>query len=79
MLSSVSDESLFTHPNRGIDLVNASTINPTTLGWVHATWGYDQMYNRIRACNITVEKLTGADNAITDEAVKTKLLGQAYF
>lgn len=79
MLSSVSDESLFTHPNRGIDLVNASTINPTTLGWVHATWGYDQMYNRIRACNITVEKLTGADNAITDEAVKAKLLGQAYF
>ncbi|WP_448633661.1 RagB/SusD family nutrient uptake outer membrane protein [Pedobacter panaciterrae] len=79
MLSSVSDESLFTHPNRGIDLVNASTINPTTLGWVHVTWGYDQMYNRIRACNITVEKLTGTDNAITDEAVKSKLLGQAYF
>ena len=79
MLSSVSDESLFTHPNRGIDLVNASTINPTTLGWVHVTWGYDQMYNRIRACNITVEKLTAADNAITDEAVKAQLLGQAYF
>lgn len=79
MLSSVSDESLFTHPNRGIDLVNSSTINPTTLGWVHATWGYDQMYIRIRACNITIEKFTAADNAITDQALKSKLLGQAYF
>lgn len=37
------------------------------------------MYNRIRACNITIEKLTAADNAITDEATKGKLLGQAYF
>lgn len=79
MLSSVSDESLFTHPNRGIDLVNAGTINPTTLGWVHVTWDYNQMYNRIRSCNITVERLTAADNVITDETVKNQLLGQAYF
>nr|WP_068893228.1 RagB/SusD family nutrient uptake outer membrane protein [Pedobacter panaciterrae] len=79
MLSSVSDESLFTHPNRGIDLVNAGTINPTTLGWVNSTWGYNPMYNRIRACNITIERLTGTDNAITDQTIKDQLLGQAYF
>jgi len=79
MLSSLSDESLFTHPNRGIDLVNASTINPTTLGWVDDTYGYNPMYNRIRSCNITIERLTGGDNAISDQAVKDKLLGEAYF
>ncbi|MDO7743538.1 MAG: RagB/SusD family nutrient uptake outer membrane protein, partial [Pedobacter sp.] len=79
MLSSVSDESLFTHPNRGIDLVNASTINPTTLGWVDDTWGYNPMYIKIRACNLTIEKLSGTDNAITDQGLKDQLLGQAHF
>jgi hypothetical protein len=79
MLSSVSDESLFTHPTRGIDLVNSSSINPTTSGWVDATWGYNQMYNRIRSCNLTIEHLTAADNVITDPNTKDMLLGQAYF
>lgn len=79
MLSSVSDESLFTHPNRGIDLVNSGTINPSTLGWVDDTWGYVKMYNRIRTCNITIEKLSGADNGITDQVLKDRLLGEAYF
>lgn len=79
MLSSLSDESLFTHPNRGIDLVNSSTINPTTLGWVDDTYGYNPMYNRIRACNITIERLTGGDNAIADKNVKDQLLGEASF
>ncbi|MET4137809.1 RagB/SusD family nutrient uptake outer membrane protein [Pedobacter sp. UYP1] len=79
MLSSVTDESLFTHPNRGIDLVNAGIINPTTLGWVDDTWAYNKMYNRIRSCNITIEKLSGADNGITDKNVKDQLLGEAHF
>ena len=79
MLSSVSDESLFTHPNRGIDLVNASTINPTTLGWVDDSWSYNLMYNRIRACNITIEKLSGTDNSISDQQLKDQLLGEAHF
>jgi hypothetical protein len=79
MLSSLSDESMFTHPNRGIDLINAGTINPTTLGWVDDTYGYNPMYNRIRSCNITIERLEGGDNAIADQATKDKLLGQVYF
>lgn len=79
MLSSVSDESLFTHPNRGIDLVNAGTINPTTLGWVNDSWSYNLMYNRIRACNITIEKLSGTENGISNEQLRDQLLGEAYF
>lgn len=79
MLSSLSDESMFTHPNRGIDLINAGTINPTTLGWVDETYGYNQMYNRIRSCNIVIERLEGGANGIADQNVKDKLLGEAYF
>ncbi|WP_316745753.1 RagB/SusD family nutrient uptake outer membrane protein [Pedobacter gandavensis] len=79
MLSSVSDESMFTHPTRGIDLVNSSTINPSTLGWVDDTWKYVKMYNRIRSCNMTIERLGAADNGITDKALKDRLLGEAHF
>ncbi|WP_235964497.1 RagB/SusD family nutrient uptake outer membrane protein [Pedobacter gandavensis] len=79
MLSSVSDESMFTHPNRGIDLVNSSTINPSTLGWVDDTWKYVKMYNRIRACNMTIERLGGTNNGLTDQGLKDRLMGEAHF
>jgi hypothetical protein len=79
MLASVSDEALFTHPTRGIDLVNNATINPSTLGWVDDTWAYKQMYNRIRACNITIEKITSGDNSLSSQSLKDQLLGEAYF
>lgn len=79
MLASVSDEALFTHPTRGIDLVNNATINPSTLGWVDDTWAYKQMYNRIRACNITIEKITSGNNGLSSQSLKDQLLGEAYF
>ncbi len=79
MLASVSDEAMFTHPTRGIDLINAGTINPSTLGWVDGTWQYKLMYNRIRACNIVIERIAGGDNGLTSQDLKDKLLGEAYF
>src|SRR5690606_5479278 len=44
MLASVSDEAMFTHPGRGIDIVNSGASNPTSLGWVHDTWAWGRMY-----------------------------------
>jgi len=79
MLASVSDEALFTHPTRGIDLVNNGTINPSTLGWVDDTWGYKQMYNRIRACNTVIERIAGGNNGLSSQSIKDQLLGEAYF
>ncbi|MFP5079922.1 RagB/SusD family nutrient uptake outer membrane protein [Pedobacter sp. JCM 36344] len=79
MLASVSDEAMFTHPTRGIDLINNATINPSTLGWVDNTWDYKQMYNRIRACNTVVERIVGGDNSLSSKVLKDQLLGEAYF
>lgn len=79
MLASVSDEAMFTHPTRGIDLINNATINPSTIGWVDATWGYKTMYNRIRACNTVIERIVGGDNTLSSAVLKDKLLGEAYF
>src|SRR5207249_2536922 len=41
MLASLSDESVFTHPGRGINIVNEATLNPSNTGWVNENymWG----------------------------------------
>ena len=32
MLASLTDEALFTHPGRGINIINEGTLNPSNLG-----------------------------------------------
>lgn len=79
MLASVSDEAMFTHPGRGIDIVNAGSSNPTTLGWVDGTWAWGRMYIYIRFCNETIKQLNSETNKITQQDLKEKMLGQAHF
>lgn len=79
MLASLSDEAVFTHTGRNINTVNEGSLSPTILGWVAGTYAYAGMYQRIRACNLTIEHLTDPASAITDEDAKAKMLGQAYF
>lgn len=79
MLASVSDEAMFTHPGRGIDIVNSGASNPTSLGWVHGTWAWGRMYIYIRFCNVAIQQLNSADNKITDQDLKEKMLGQVHF
>lgn len=79
MLASVSDEAMFTHPGRGIDIVNSGTSNPTSTGWVHGTWAWGRMYIYIRFCNVAMQQLNSADNKITDQDLKEKMLGQVHF
>lgn len=79
MLASVSDEAIFTHPGRGIDIVNAGASNATTLGWVDNTWAWGRMYTYIRYCNETITQLTNPGSKITDQNLKDKMLGEVYF
>src|SRR5690606_13784372 len=79
MLASVSDEAMFTHPGRGIDIVNSGASNPTSLGWVHNTWAWGRMYIYIRFCNVAMQQLNSEDNKITDQDLKEKMLGQVHF
>src|SRR5688572_12771474 len=57
MLSSLTDESLFTHPGRGINTVTQSLSSPASTGWINGTYRWEVMYLRIRAANIALEKL----------------------
>lgn len=79
MLSSLSDESVFTHTGRNINTINEGSLSPTNLGWVSETYAYANMYQRIRACNLTIDHLSDSTTGITDVDKNAELRGQAYF
>lgn len=78
MLASLTDESIFTHPGRGITTITESRSNPADIGWVNGTLSWGNMYSRIRACNVAIQNLTEPqfpnDNGIVD-----RLMGEAKF
>jgi len=84
MLASLSDEAVFTHPGRGINVVNEGTLNPSNIGWVNVNyrWGKDggknDMYGRIRHANLALENLR---TATFDDAsgLKKRLQGESHF
>lgn len=77
MLSSISDETIFVHPGRGIDAVNNGSLGPDNLGWVDGTYEWGNMYSRIRACNVALQNLETA--TFDDDALKERLKGEAHF
>lgn len=77
MLASLTDEAVFTHTGRNINTVNEGSLSPSNLGWVDATYGWSQMYIQVRATNIALQNLQTA--TFTDEALKKRLRGEAYF
>lgn len=75
-MASMTDEALFTHPNRGINTVTESRSNPADQGYIMDTYEYGRMYVRIRATNIAISNLREAK---FDQQKANKLLGEAYF
>jgi hypothetical protein len=77
MNASLTDEALFTHPGRGINTITESRSNPADIGWVNGSWSWQNMYLRIRACNLAIQNLASPkfDNA----AMVERLLGEAKF
>jgi hypothetical protein len=78
MLASLSDESLFTHPGRGINTFTQSLSSPASTGWINGTYSWPNMYSRIRACNIALQKLQTAGFADVN-GLKNRLTGEVYF
>lgn len=80
MLASLSDEAVFTHTGRGINTINEGSLSPSNLGWVDATYDWDDMYNGIRACNLALANIP-AEGSFADpnNTLKPKLLGEVYY
>ena len=76
MLSSISDETLFTYPGTGINTVNEGNATPSNTGWISPNCEWGNMYKNIYACNTALDKL-GPANIV--DAMKNQLKGEAYF
>jgi len=79
MLSSLTDESLFTHPGRGINTITEARSNPADIGWVNNTYAWVNMYQRIRACNLAIENLKEPKFEDTGDITADRLMGEALF
>lgn len=77
-LASLTDEALFTHPGRGITTITESRSNPADAGWINETIDWNNMYLRIRACNLALENLAKPGFTNTNKIVE-RLMGEAKF
>jgi hypothetical protein len=77
MLASLTDESIFTHPGRGITTITEARSNPADIGWVNNTIAWGNMYSYIRRANIAIANLS--DTEIQDQAIVDRLMGEAKF
>jgi hypothetical protein len=77
MLASLTDEASFTHPGRNITTITESRSNPENPGWINGTLSWQNMYTRIRACNVALENLKKATTF--PKATVDRLNGEAKF
>jgi len=77
MIASVSDEAIFTHAGRNINVVNQGILNPSNLGWVSGNFEWQNMFNRIRSANVALENLPKA--TFEDKSLNERLQGEALF
>lgn len=77
MLASLTDETIFTHPGRDITTITESRSNPASPGWINGTLSWQQMYIRIRACNLALSKLEKPQ--FTNATLVDKLKGETKF
>lgn len=77
MLAALTDEAIFTHAGRGINVVNQGNLNPSSTGFVGRTYNWQNMYSFIRAANIALENLP--TSAIDNVAIKDRLEGESRF
>ena len=78
MLSSATDETMFTH-NYGMKNMGEATISPTDAEYVNnrGTFQWDDMYKRIRACNVFFQNVGKVPFEKT--ATGERLRGEVYF
>lgn len=78
MQASLTDESMFTHPGRGINTVTESRSNDADQGWINGSYSWNNIYGRIRATNIALTNL--AEPQFDNESgIAEQLMGEAYF
>ncbi|WP_162053390.1 RagB/SusD family nutrient uptake outer membrane protein [Pontibacter pamirensis] len=77
MQASLTDEAVFTHPGRGINVITEARSNPADPGFINYTLNWPNMYSRIRAANLAIENLQ--EPQFDNPEMAERLLGEALF
>jgi starch-binding outer membrane protein, SusD/RagB family len=77
MLASLTDESIFTHPGRNINVITEARSNPAQPGWINNTLNWPNMYARIRAANLAIKNLQTPQ--FDNPTLVDRLKGEAHF
>jgi hypothetical protein len=76
-LAALTDEAMFTHAGRNINTFTEGNESPSNVAWQSPTYEWGRMYLAIRQANVAIDRLPKA--TFTDQALKDRLLGEAYF
>lgn len=76
-LASITDEAMFTHAGRGINVITEGTLNETSIGNTRITPQWDELFLAIRQANIAIQELP--ESTFDDQDLKDRLLGEAHF
>jgi len=76
MLSSLTDEALFTH-GRDYKITNEGTETPSNMGWFNDTFRWGNLWEAIRQANVALQELP--NSTFDDDVLRERLIGEAYF
>ncbi len=76
-LASITDEAMFTHSGRGINVITEGSLSAATTGNDRIVPQWEELYLAIRQANIAIKELPEA--TFDDADLKNRLLGESYF
>lgn len=76
-LASLTDEAMFTHSGRGINVITEGSLSPSGTGNVNIIPQWNELYSAIRKANIAIQELP--NSTFDDQPLKDRLLGEAHF
>lgn len=76
-LASITDEAMFTHSGRGIEVITEGTLSAAGTGNNRVVPQWNDLFLAIRQANVAIQQLPEA--TFDDAEVKERLLGESYF
>lgn len=76
-LASLTDEAMFTHSGRGINVITEGSLSPSGTGNDRIIPQWNELYLAIRKANIAIQELP--NSTFDDDTLRDRLLGESHF
>ena len=76
MISSLTDEALFTH-GRAYKITTEGVEEPSNMGWFNDTFRWENLWEAIRQANVALQELP--ESTFDDDELRERLIGEAHF